>query len=253
MNQTRRTTRPFDGSAPRGNVNQASRIEHLRMLATQRRMSEASRQAGQEMSAKLLLSDRVRTVDAEREQAFLDALVNDPVIADASLQWNKGEFGDRTASAREEALKRIIAHHARIYGNETPTMQFGTLPERTAGTYDPSTNTMTIDPMFQHYLLPLKTFNTAAHEARHAYQYGLIDALNSGQMPISDPRYPLAEVFRLNSEFYMPSKPDAAAYERQPMEGHARVLERYKEKPEDRGYTERLYEALRAMWRKQYP
>jgi hypothetical protein len=67
--------------------------------------------------------------------------------------------------------------------------------------------------------------------------------------PISDPRYPLAEVFRLNSEFYTPGKPDAAAYGRQPMEGHARVLDKYKEQPEDERMRQRPREAFWALWR----
>lgn len=222
--------RPLDGSAPRGNVNQASRMEHLRMLTKIAGLSPASRDAAREMAANLelskatasALSDPSRNIDKKREREFFEIVRKDPDLAGAFASWT--DYPEEGAISRQDAARRVIEHHARVYGYPMPRVAFENLPGNQAGVYRPYQNIIAIDPTHRYAGQPSTGVGTPAHEGLHAYTAQLIRDLNAGRISITDPRYPLLQMLRLNDRFYSSPDDNELRYKRQPLEAYANTV-----------------------------
>ncbi|MGH6933888.1 MAG: hypothetical protein ACREEE_15820, partial [Dongiaceae bacterium] len=219
--------RPLDGGAPRGNVNQASRMEHLRMLMKIAGLSPASQEAAREMAANLELSentvnslgDPARNIDLRREQEFLNAVAEDPVLVGAMKNWSTTSA--QGPSSPEVAARRIVDHHARTHGYSMPKVVFENLPLGRSGEHRPFQNSIAIDTEDLHERPAVRALGTVTHEAMHAYTTQLMRDLAAGRISVADPRYPLLQMLRFNDRFYTLPDGNADRYARQPWETYA--------------------------------
>jgi hypothetical protein len=229
----------LDGRAPRGDVNQMTRIETLRRLVAQGRLSDASLAAAKDMASKLYAPNETE-MDKEFLANFLDATIADPALAEASVKWITPSMTTENPQAREEALRRLATLQAQIYGYPTPTLDVELLPGNIGGNYKGAENRIRINSIGSTYEYPRPAFSTTAHEGGHAFQKYLADGVRSGHIAIGHPLYPLAEIMRLNNRFYTERRDDPTAYKRQPMEQHANQLKA--------AVDERLLKYWRSRW-----
>lgn len=202
-------------------LSQATLLDRFRTVTGNPGLRAALGNLPYEMAANLKVPEAAQPAADELKQRFIQAILQDPAITDASVRWR--DMAIPKSFAREEILKRIVAHHARIYGHDMPEVRFGTLKDA-SGIYNPNSRTLTIDPLTATFKEPRKVFGTAAHEAMHGHQWDLAQDYGAARIAPNDPLYPLAEVMRRNYDFYTKRETDRARYGRQPIEMQAAAL-----------------------------
>ncbi len=175
------------------------------------------------------------THDRQKREEVVQALVSNRDLVNAKNTWGDSEG---LTEEKKRVLKKAQELQCEKLGFTPDRMVFDNITDGSAGHCAGKVVTISTDPD------SIKDFreviDTLVHETTHAYQYYLVEELDAGRLPVDDPRYAQAWLFKLNSAPAYCKPPaklegvdannevkkrkyqfDYKAYQRQPTEEHA--------------------------------
>ena len=199
-----------------------TRVDLLKAIATDNDLMRRHRETARRLMAGIK-PDELRS-DHEKSLAKRtgEAIAADPDIARilTRKQWSRA-----TAEEREDVLRRIVAHHSRIYGYPPPAVEFRNLGPEERGRNDQATNTIRINSFLDRYKeSPEDVIATTLEEATHLWQWRKLKSYAENTMSPDDPDRPLAETLAASHPFYQEGSVNPDAYAEHPSERHAKEV-----------------------------